>query len=100
MLAGVSKHRLRYAVPGLRWNQIRKPVKTNIGPVRKTETHTDDEGDRVVVPIYSRLEFLLGVLHSLRYIQIVKVDRPFLMSLQLYDQRSSEDAPSLNGCQW
>jgi hypothetical protein len=52
-----------------------------IGPVER-QTQTDDEGDRVVVPIHSRLEFLLGVLHSLRDIQIVKVDRSFLMSLQ------------------
>lgn len=47
-----------------------------------TEIHTDDEGDGIVVPIYSRLEFVFGVLYSLRDIQIVKVDRPFLMSLQ------------------
>jgi hypothetical protein len=53
-----------------------------IGPVVERQTPTDDEDDRVVVPIHSRLDFLLGVLHSLRDIQIVKVDCSFLLSLQ------------------
>ena len=48
----------------------------------RQEAHTDDEYDRFVVPIHSRLDFLLGILHSLRDIQIVKVDCSFLKSLQ------------------
>jgi hypothetical protein len=91
MLAEVSEHHLCCAVPDLQVeNQIHNWLKTSYYRVQpKDRTHTDDEGDCVVVPIYSRLEFPLGELHSLRDIQIVKVNSPFIMSLQ-----SSEDLQS------
>jgi hypothetical protein len=42
---------------------------------------TDDEADRVVIPIHSGFESLLRVIDSFLDIQTVEVDRPFLLTL-------------------
>ena len=53
------------------------------------DRHTDDEGDRVVIPIRSGLEFPFCVLDSFRNIQPVEVDHSFLSTLAPTTRRVS-----------
>ena len=46
------------------------------------QTHTDDEADRVVIPIHSRLELVLCVLDSFWDIQTVEVNSSLLLTLR------------------
>jgi hypothetical protein len=61
------------------WNRVRsKPLGIRLV---ETQTPTDDEADRLVIPIHTRLEFLFCVLDSFRDIQTMEVDRSFLLTL-------------------